>query len=126
MPIVFALLLAFGAVAFAEPPRVVRLTTADDVGVFADFYAATTNPAPAVLLLHSLGKARDEWAGFAPLLQRVGFAVLAIDLRGHGESSRRLTADGPHLVDFNTFAPRDFAAMLLDVNAAFDWLASQP
>jgi len=122
----FLLALALTSSASAEPPRVVRLTTADDVGVFADFYAATTNPAPAVLLLHSLGKGRSEWAGFAPLLQRVGFAVLAIDLRGHGESTRQLTADGPHLVDFNTFAPRDYAAMLLDVNAAFDWLAGQP
>ena len=86
--------LAFASIASAEPPRVVRLTTADDVGVLADFYTATTNPAPAVLLLHSLGKSRDEWDGIPPLLQRVGFAVLAIDLRGHGESTRRLTA--PH------------------------------
>jgi len=110
----------------AQANRVVRLTTADDVGIYAAFYPPQTNPAPAVLLLHSLGKSRDEWALLAPLLQQVGFAVLAIDFRGHGESTRRVTARGLQSVDFNSFTSRDYAALLLDVNVAFDWLADQP
>lgn len=124
--LVLTIVLAVTGHVSAQASRVVRLTTADDVGISAAFYPPQTNPAPAVLLLHSLGKSRDEWASLAPLLQRVGFAVLTIDFRGHGESTRRVTAQGPQSVDFNSFTSRDYPALLLDVNVAFDWLADQP
>jgi pimeloyl-ACP methyl ester carboxylesterase len=118
-----ALLLA--PVVLAQEARVVRLTTADDVGISAAYYAPLTNPAPALLLLHDYGKSRDEWSGFVPPLQRAGFAVLAIDLRGHGESTRQLTARGPQNLDYHKFEPRDFQDMLLDVDAAFNWITAQ-
>jgi len=98
----------------------------DDLSLVATYYPVETNAGPAVILLHSYGKKRDEWNDIAPLLQRNGIAALAIDLRGHGESTRRLTADGPQLVDVHNFQPRDFQDMLLDINIAFDWLVQQP
>jgi dienelactone hydrolase len=111
---------------WAQTARVVRLTTADDVGISAAFYSAITNPAPGLILVHDTGKTRNEWSTFVPVLQKAGYAVLAIDLRGHGESTRRLTAQGPKSLDYHNFTPRDFQDMLLDIDAAFDWLTTQP
>jgi len=110
----------------AQVRRPLRLTTADDVGISAVYYPVTSASAPAVLLLHGFARTRDEWGTFPSTLQRNGIAVLAIDFRGHGESTRRLTAAGPELVDYHNFTPRDFQDMLLDVEAAMDWLLDQP
>ena len=110
----------------AQTARPLRLTTIDGVGISAAYFPATADPAPAVVLLHEIGQSRDEWAAFSPLLQRGGIAALAIDLRGHGESTRKLTAQGPQRVDVHDFTPRDFEDMLLDVEAAVDWLSDQP
>lgn len=41
---------------------------------------------PAVVMTHSLLSASTMWASQAALLARRGFRVIAIDLRGHGES----------------------------------------
>jgi alpha-beta hydrolase superfamily lysophospholipase len=110
----------------APTARVVRLSAADDTGISAAFYAPITNPAPGVILVHDYGQTRDEWSTLIPGLQRAGFAVLAFDLRGHGESTRRLTADGAKALDYHKFTPRDFQDMLLDLDAAYDWLITQP
>lgn len=120
-------ILLFATAAHAAQPRVVRLQTPDDVGIVAAYYpAGGSETVPAVLLLHDYGQSRDEWESFATLLQQGGFAALAIDLRGHGESSRRITATGPQLVDYHTFNKQDFQNMLLDINTAADWLLNQP
>lgn len=109
-----------------EKYRVIRLITRDDLGLSAAYYPVDVQGAPAVLLLHSRGKDRDEWADIAPIFRRNGIAALALDLRGHGESVRRLTADGPQRVDYQKFRPRDYQDMMMDLNMAFDWLADQP
>ena len=119
-------MLAVTHVSVAQTVRTVRLTTADEVGISAAYYPVAGDSAPAVVLLHGFATNRDEWSGFASLLQRNGIAALAIDLRGHGESTRRLTAQGPELLDYHKFTPRDFQDMLLDVNVATDWLLDQP
>ena len=43
--------------------------------------------APVVILLHGKGGNRLIWKTFAENLQKVDFAVITVDLRGHGESS---------------------------------------
>lgn len=49
---------------------------------------AGTPPFPGVILLHMLGSNRQVWAdnGFSQLLADNGYAVLAVDMRGHGET----------------------------------------
>ena len=120
----FALALVPGA--FAQNFRAIRLMTADDVGIAAAYYPVPGEHAPALLLVHGFTQSRDGWNTLAPVLQRNGIAVLTIDLRGHGQSNRRITARGPELVDFHNLAARDFPAMLLDINAAMEWLLEQP
>ena len=124
--ILFILALVLIGQAGAENARPVRLMTRDDLELAAVYYPVATNSAAAVLLLHGYGKSNEEWGPVAPLFQMNDIAVLAIDLRGHGDSTRRLTANGIKTVDYRNFSPQDFTDMLLDVNQAYDWLASQP
>jgi dienelactone hydrolase len=114
---------------FAQQPLVgrnVRINTADDVGIMATYYAVDADKAPAVVLVHSVEQTRDAWKELLPLLLQNKIAALAIDLRGHGESTRKLTTQGPKLLDVKNFTQRDFEDMLLDVNAAVEWLMGQP
>lgn len=88
-----------GALAADEPeekekiakPEEVLLRTGDDVTIAATYYAGSQKlgkqVVPVVLLHASKGTRRD----FVPLalrLQQAGHAVIAPDLRGHGESTR--------------------------------------
>ena len=114
------------SLALAQTTRTVRLNTADDVGIIGTYYPTDQPHAPAVLLIHSILRDRSVWADFATLLQHNGIAALAIDLRGHGESTRKLTADGPVKIDMRQLTGRDYQDMLLDIEAAIDWLQTQP
>jgi pimeloyl-ACP methyl ester carboxylesterase len=105
----------------ARPPAVMpapeplELETSDGVGVTAWLYRApddepgrspggTAKPggnAPSrppvrttVILLHDLGGSHETVAPLAIGLQRGGCHVIAPDLRGHGESTKRLDASG--------------------------------
>ena len=125
--LVFLLAATVPALAASEQTsRNIRVTTPDDVGIVGTYYPAESPTAPAILLLHDLGQSRTNWAAFATLLQENGFAALAIDLRGHGDSNRRLTATGAELLDAHAFVPRDFQDMLIDVNSVANWLENQP
>jgi dienelactone hydrolase len=123
--LVTALFLAGAVSASAQTTRVVRLTTADDVGIIGTYYPSERDRAPAVLLLHDLNKDRSEWKEFALLLQRNGIAALAIDFRGHGESTRKLTTAGAVELKLQDFTARDLQELPLDVEAAVDWLQAQ-
>lgn len=46
----------------------------------------TTAPSPAALLIHDASKSRSDFQELASYLQKKGFAVLSMDLRGHGDS----------------------------------------
>ena len=109
----------------AQTTRTVRITTTDDIGIIATYYPSDQQRAPAVLLLHDLSSNRSEWKDFALLLQRSGIAALAIDFRGHGDSTRKLTAAGPVELKLEDLTSRDLQDMPLDVEAAVGWLQSQ-
>ena len=53
--------------------------------LIADFYPAADS-APVVLLLHMLNSSRSAYAPLIPDLRDAGYAILNIDLRGHGAS----------------------------------------
>jgi dienelactone hydrolase len=91
----------------AEP---VRLTTADGVPLAGLYYAPPTEAAPGVLLLHQRGGRKENWTSFAQLLQKNGYAVMAVDFRGHGQSKGVVNWLGADQ----------------DVITAFDYLARRP
>jgi pimeloyl-ACP methyl ester carboxylesterase len=118
-------LLAVATVSFGQNVRQVRLTTADDVAIAAAYYRGANEQAPVIVLVHGAAQTRDAWLPFVPALQRQGYAVLTFDLRGHGQSNRKITARGPDLIDPRSFTERDYIAMTLDLNAVVDWLGEQ-
>lgn len=94
-------LLAFSACTFPEdvppdprdvdagPPLITEhvLTTSDDVSIDSTLYTPDdVLAAPAVLLLHQYQRDKAQWGDFPDELASRGYVVLAISLRGHGES----------------------------------------
>lgn len=102
-----------GTLAAATPAvaagRPVTWTGADGTTLAGLLYEAGRQ-GPGVVLVHMLGRSKDEWSGVASRLQEAGVTTLAMDLRGHGNSS----GSG------GTFAP-----MVGDVRAAAEWLVTR-
>ena len=67
--------------------RAVNFAASDGTQLSATLYDSSNHPAPAVVLVHMLGRSRDDWDNVATRLADAGLVVLAIDLRGHGRSS---------------------------------------
>ena len=94
----------------------VVLRAVDGVGIAATYYPPKSpGQKPSVILLHMLNRTRSDWADFALALAQTGYAALAIDLRGHGESTREVGS-------WREFTPADFRAMVRDVEAAHEYL----
>ncbi len=71
-------------------PETVVIPTGDGARLQATYYAAPEKfgkKAAAVILLHASGGNRRDFEKLAGQLQRVGCAVIAPDLRGHGDST---------------------------------------
>jgi alpha-beta hydrolase superfamily lysophospholipase len=91
--------------------RAVNFAASDGTQLSATLYDSSNRPAPAVVLVHMLGRSRDDWDNVATRLAEAGLVVLALDLRGHGRSSGA-TAVLPPMVD--------------DVRAAVAWIGGRP
>jgi hypothetical protein len=67
----------------------VRFQTVDGVDLHGTFYPSSKSNPPTVLLLHAIGEnsKKKGWVHLAAELQKKGFAVLAFDFRGHGQST---------------------------------------
>lgn len=90
-------------------PFKVEMTTPDQITLVGTYYPPQDADAPTLLLLHMLGGDRRVWRDLGLSAQEDGFAALAIDLRGHGESG----GEG------------DLAAMEGDIETALTWLRQQ-
>jgi dienelactone hydrolase len=99
------------------------LPTSDRYRVAAWFWRATGNGkgAPAVILLHQRAKDKSSWGDMPTKLVAEGYAVIAIDLRGHGQT---VDAQG-RSVPLDALRDIDYQAMLNDVAAAHAYLAMQ-
>ncbi|MFT5050196.1 MAG: alpha-beta hydrolase superfamily lysophospholipase [Chlamydiales bacterium] len=73
-----------------SPGESVNFRTEDKIELSAAYYAPRQKKggkAPAALLVHDAGSDRGELDTVASYLQKKGFGVLAVDLRGHGASA---------------------------------------
>jgi pimeloyl-ACP methyl ester carboxylesterase len=98
----------------------VSFRTSDGVTIVGTLHPAAEPAAPAVVLVHQLSSDRAEWAPVVAEL--TGITALAIDLRGHGESTAG--PDGP--IAFASFSAEDWAALPLDVDAGLGFLRAHP
>lgn len=113
----FALAAVMAAVGISLEARDQRVSfrTADGVTIAATWYEPSTRPAPAVILIHMLGRSRRDWDSLATRLAGSGIGALAVDLRGHGESSGTGPGEGA----------ADHSAMVRDIEAARRHLATR-
>ncbi len=76
-----------------------------------------------IVLLHDWKESRNEFKDLAPALQALGHAVIAPDLRGHGESTRYEGARRGERLDAARMSPRHFGRMITqDMKAVKDFL----
>ena len=92
------------------------LTASDATQIAARSWKLASTPAgaPGVLLVHQYLETKEQWDPYVTDLAAQGWIVVAIDLRGHGESG---AAAGP-LADLLS----DPAQAPLDVQAGLTWL----
>lgn len=95
----------------------ISLTASDGVNIVADYYKVD-NPYGLVVYAHMMPSTRSSFSGLARRLQRVGYAGLALDLRGHGESE-----GGPD--GYKNFNDSQHQASLQDIVAAVEFLRGQ-
>lgn len=107
----------------ALTPEKAALRAEDGFRLFGDYYRppATASSAPMAILLHMYRSDRSTYQPLAVPLSQAGFAVLAIDLRGHGESATSESQARAGERDTTLFQE-----MQQDVRAAYDWLAKRP
>jgi pyridoxine 5-phosphate synthase len=110
-----ALSLVLLSILLASPAQAsgtrVSLQSTDGVTLAGEFYESTSRPAPAVLLVHMLSRSHGDWGSLPDRIRDAGMTALAIDLRGHGQSSG---------------SAQDLQAMVGDVRAAAQWLTTRP
>lgn len=66
-------------------PETLRFDAGGGIGIVADAFGDPA--APPVVLLHGGGQTRHAWGETAQALAGAGWRAVAVDLRGHGEST---------------------------------------
>ena len=100
----------------------ISYTTEDNVTIAGSWFLPQPSPEdpkkryPAVILLHDYGLNRRDWGVFIPALVQKGYKVLAIDIRGHGQSREQVASVTTEDL---------FETGYLDVSGAIEWLKSQ-
>ncbi len=89
----------------------VSFPSSDGVTIAAEIYESSSRPSPGVVLVHMLTRNRGDWGALPDRIRETGITALAIDLRGHGQSSG---------------SAQDLQAMIRDVRAAAMWLSTRP
>lgn len=99
----------------------ITFRTKDGVTITGNYFKPQKQHSPVFLLLHMMPSAKESWNAFASCLQKQGFAALAIDLRGHGES----TDKNGKKIDYTEFKDAEHMDSLNDIASAKDFLAKQ-
>jgi len=106
-----------------DPVETHTLTAKDGWPIKITYYKHEGNrDTPVVVLLHAMGGDRRAWtAGYANQLWTKGFAVIAVDLRKHGES--KLETSSGAATDVGDLKPDDYKRMVaFDMEAVKDFI----
>ncbi len=93
----------------------VTFQTEDNVRIVGNYWEGSEH---AVLLLHMMPATKESWEEFGEALNKKGFTVLAIDLRGHGESVQQ---EG-NILNYRNFSDAEHQGSIADVEAAIAYL----
>ena len=95
----------------------VEFETSDSVTIVGSLELASgVEKSPACLLVHMLGSDRSSYTEFQRKLLDAGISSLAIDMRGHGDS----TADGS--LNYRDFQAGEWDEVKNDIKAGMDFL----
>lgn len=121
---------------FAE--RAETLPTRDNFRIAITYWPSQLKQDAGVLvLLHGLSGTQLDWGGMPKLLQQSNYAVITVDLRGHGQSkgndveakgakSKPKPKTGKAAIDAVNLRARDFQAMvLMDMAAVKQFILSE-
>ncbi len=103
----------------------ISITTTDGVGIVGDWYVPDYPNGSAVILLHMMNRDRASWKKFAGLLAYEGYGVLAIDMRGHGESVFQKNNDTKRVLDYREFSDEEHQSSMLDIEASVGFVDGQ-
>lgn len=92
----------------------IMLKTRDNVSIAGSFFKPDSPNGKGLILLHMFRNNRHSYDEFANEAVSVGFTVMAIDFRGHGDSQG----------DMAKFSDSDFRSMQSDAEAAKEYLKS--
>ncbi|MDZ4857635.1 MAG: alpha/beta fold hydrolase [Candidatus Hydrogenedentes bacterium] len=95
-------------------PRDVSFQTADGYTIHGTLYPVTDARPAGLILVPMLGATRDTWQRFALRAQAQGYMSIAIDLRGHGESTNRNGQES----SYRAFTAKDWAGATADIAGA--------
>ena len=115
-----ALVLALASLAWAAPKEEVVSLTAKDGWPLSAVYLPAKKEA-TVVLLHDLGKNKEQFSSFKKALANAGFGYVALDLRGHGQSASK----GNYKTFAKEGAENPFNAMQQDAQAAISFLQTK-
>lgn len=118
------------------------LTTKDNVAIAATYWPSSLKQdASVVVLLHGTNGTQLDWGTLPETLQKAHYAVIAIDLRGHGQSKGTTLGGGDTVdakaskskakgtkngVDAGSLKARDYEAMVLgDMEAVKAFIYSE-
>lgn len=99
--------------------RVVCITD-DGVEIIGDYYLPLHKSVRGLVLAHMMPEVRESFFEFAHKAAMRGFHVLAIDLRGHGESTKKIGSDTA--LDYKSFSDADHQKSIHDIRAAIFYL----
>lgn len=95
----------------------INFPTSDNQSIAANLFSVN-EPLGWLILVHMMPTTKESWNAFAEQMQKSGYESLAIDLRGHGESS-----GGPD--GFNNFSDAQHQASIGDLEAAWGFLKAR-
>ncbi|MCL5006729.1 MAG: alpha/beta hydrolase [Patescibacteria group bacterium] len=90
------------------------LTTKDDKKI-SGLYFPADNPEGWIIYAHMMPATKESWNGLAREMAKRGYAGLAVDLRGHGESE-----GGP--TGYRYFSDAEHQSSINDLETASDFL----
>ena len=90
--------------------RIVFFSASDGAVINATWYQSSRSNAETIYLIHDIGQDRTIWNDYAPELQSKGYNVMAIDTRGHGDSTKSII-DPDYVYDYAKRCYRPFICM---------------
>jgi len=115
----------WASASWAQQPEAERIELkTDDEKTVVAYWIAQSGPVggPTALLIHNQGSTRFGWQPMLPYLEKAGFQVLVLDLRGHGDSKGTAPDVYAEMIRRNNEPYHD---MIYDVRAAIRWLVEE-